>query len=135
MLVDIGESVVLIALDGEYLVAVRQTRAGAPERTLELPSGTLEPGETPEECAAREFAEECGLAAHAYRELATFWVVPSYSTELVHVFELEWPFRVVESRPDGDEDIEVERVPLAAVWDCLSDAASLAALALWERAR
>ena len=33
---------------------------------------------------------------------------------------------------DEDEDIEVERVPREAAWDALSDAGSLAALALWR---
>lgn len=135
MLVDIGESVVLVALDGDRLLVVRQTRPGAPERTLELPSGAVEPGETPQECAARELAEECGLAAAGYRELAAFWVVPSYSTELCHVFELAQPLRPVERRPDDDEDIDVEWIPLAGAFERLSDAASLAALALWDRAR
>ena len=133
MLVDIGESVVLVALDGDRLLAVRQTRPGAPERTLELPSGAVEPGETPQECAARELAEECGLAAAGYRELASFRAAPSYSTELCHVLELDGPLRPVESRPDEDEDIEVEWIPLAEAYERLSDAGSLAALALWER--
>jgi 8-oxo-dGTP pyrophosphatase MutT (NUDIX family) len=39
------------------------------------------------EAAARELAEECGLAAHEWHELGTFWCAPAYSTELVHVFE------------------------------------------------
>ena len=135
MLVDIGESVVLVALDGDRLLVVRQTRPGAPARTLELPSGALEPGETPEVGAARELAEECGLAASGYRELASFRAAPSYSTELCHVLELDGPLRPVKSRPDDDEDIDVEWIPLASAFERLSDAASLAALALWERAR
>src|SRR5215211_1085307 len=47
-----------VAVDGGELVLVRQTRPGASERTLELPSGKLEPGETPRGAAARELAEE-----------------------------------------------------------------------------
>jgi ADP-ribose pyrophosphatase YjhB (NUDIX family) len=31
------------------------------ERHFALPGGSLEPGETPREAAAREFAEECGI--------------------------------------------------------------------------
>ena len=33
------------------------------ERHFALPGGSLEAGETPREAAAREFAEECGIAA------------------------------------------------------------------------
>jgi ADP-ribose pyrophosphatase len=32
---------------------------------LEIPAGTLDPGESPEECAARELQEETGFAAGA----------------------------------------------------------------------
>ena len=126
---------VLVAPDGDHLVAVRQTRPGAPEPTLELPSGKVEPGETPEQAAARELAEECGLAARGYRVLGEFWVVPSYSTERCHAFEATGLFTSGEASLNDDEDIEVERIPLAEAWQLLSDAASLAALALWERSR
>jgi ADP-ribose pyrophosphatase len=126
-------SVILVALDGDELIAVRQTRPGAPERTLELPSGKLAPGESAAEAAARELAEECGLEAASLRELASFWVVPSYSTELAHVFEATGLTHGRARQLDEDEDIEVERIPLAEAWGCLSDASSLAALGHWER--
>jgi ADP-ribose pyrophosphatase len=135
VLVEHAESVVLVAVEGDELVAVRQTRPGAPDRTLELPSGKLEPGETPEQAAARELAEECGLAAAGLRRLGAFWVVPAYSTERAHVFEASGLTPSIEHALDEDEDVEAERIPLAEAWERLSDAASLAALALWERAR
>ena len=132
MLIQHPESVAIVAsIDGE-LVAVRQPRPGAPEPTLELPSGKLEPGETPLDAAGREFAEECGLAAAGWRELGTFWAVPAYSTELVHVVEGVAPFADATGTPDDDEELEVERIPADGALDLLSDAVSLAALALWR---
>lgn len=110
------------------MVCVRQTRRGAPEPTLELPSGKLEPGETPAEAAARELAEECGLQAAQLREIGTFWVVPAYSTELAHVFVATGLSAAPPVPQDADEDIEVVRVHLAQARSRLSDAASLAAL-------
>ena len=133
MLVEHPESVVLVAVEDGVLVGVRQTRPGTPDRTLELPSGKLEPGETPELAAARELAEECGLAALRLRELGAFWVVPAYSTERVHVFEAKGLFPSVDRPLDDDEDVEVEQIPLAEAWERLADATSLAALAVWER--
>jgi ADP-ribose diphosphatase len=132
MLVQHPESVAIVApVDGE-LVAVRQSRQGAPEPTLELPSGKLEPGETALEAAGRELAEECGLAAAGWRELGTFWAVPAYSTELVHVVEAVGPLADAAGTPDEDEELEVERIPVEQALDLLSDAVSLAALALWR---
>ena len=55
-LIEHPESVVLVVEDGGELVCVRQTRPGAGGTTLELPSGKLEPGETPAEAASRELA-------------------------------------------------------------------------------
>jgi ADP-ribose pyrophosphatase len=124
-------SVVLIVVDGGELVLVRQSRPGSGTRTLELPSGKLEDGEAPAEGAARELAEECGLAAEELTEVGTFWAAPGYSTELVHVFEASGLSEAEPADLDEDEDIEVERLPLAGVLTELDDGASIAALALW----
>jgi len=127
-------SVTLVVLDGDELVLVGQTRTGASSRTLELPAGTVEAGETAEEAAARELAEECGLAAASWRRIGGFWVVPSYSSEYTHVFEAR-ELSAASGRLDEDEDIEVERRPLEGLLTALSDAGSIAALALWLEQR
>jgi ADP-ribose pyrophosphatase len=125
------DSVSIVAVDGEQLVLVRQTRAGAGGRTLELPAGTIEEGESPEECAARELVEECGLTAASWRKLGEFWAAPDYSTEYVHVFEARELVDVgIGEREEGD-DLVVERRALRGVIGELSDANSLAALTLW----
>jgi len=124
-------SVVLVAVESGELVLVRQSRPGSNSRTLELPSGKLENGETPVEAAARELAEECGLAAEQLSEIGTFWAAPGYSTELVHVFEAAGLGEADPAELDDDEDIEVKRLPLAGALKELDDAASIASLALW----
>jgi ADP-ribose pyrophosphatase len=88
-------------------------------------------GETPEEAAARELEEECGLAASSWRKLGSFWAAPAYSTEFVHVFEASGLLEVGSPGLDDDEDLVVERLSLRGVMGELSDAASLGALALW----
>jgi ADP-ribose pyrophosphatase len=126
------DSVIVVAVDGSQIVVVRQTRAGANGVTLELPAGSLDPGETPEETAARELQEECGLAAGAWRKLGSFWAAPDYATEYVHAFEATQLVQVGPASPQQDEeDLEVDRLPLRGVIGELSDANSLAALALW----
>src|ERR687891_53180 len=81
------DSVIVVAVDGSEIVVVRQSRAGASAVTVELPAGSIEDGESPEETAARELLEECGLAAAAWRPLGSFWAAPDYATEYVHAFE------------------------------------------------
>ena len=125
------DSVSIVAVDGPRLVVVRQTRAGAGGRTLELPAGSIEDGETPEECAVRELQEECGLKAGSWRKLGEFWAAPDYATEYVHAFEAtELEDVGIGEREEGD-DLVMERLPLRGVIAELSDANSLAALALW----
>lgn len=52
---------VLVIRDGRVLIGERRGAHGA--GAWALPGGALEPGETPEACAARELREETGLAA------------------------------------------------------------------------
>ena len=125
------DSVSIVALDGGLLVVVRQTRAGADERTLELPAGSIEDGETPQECAARELLEECGLTAGTWRRLGSFWAAPDYSTEYVHAFEATELVAVGTAEREEGDDLVTERRPLRGLIAELSDANSLAALALW----
>lgn len=132
-LLDRRPSVIVVPVDGAELVLVRQLRPGADVPLLELPAGTIEPGETPRDAAARELAEECGVRAERWRSLGRFWVAPSYSTQEVHVFEASG-LAPVDALADHDETIHVERRPAAALAGLLLEASSLAALLLWQRA-
>lgn len=130
-LIEHPETVIVVAVEDDEILLVRQSRPGANGTTLELPAGCLEEGETPEEAAVRELAEECGLAAGSWRRLGSFWAAPAYSTELVHVFEATELVEIGSPGLDEDEDLVPERLPLKGVLGELSDAGSLGALALW----
>ena len=65
---------------------VSQWRASASGELLEIPAGTLEPGEQPGATARRELAEECGLAAENWEEGPSFYTAPGFSTELLTLF-------------------------------------------------
>jgi ADP-ribose pyrophosphatase len=134
-LVDHPDSVVIVAVEGDQVLCVRQPRRGPGKGTLELPSGKIDPGESPLEAAARELAEECALGADEWQELGSFWAVPAYSTEFVYIYEAR-DLHPAEAIPlDEDEDIEVEHIPLVGSLERLSDAISVAALAIWLEAR
>lgn len=130
-LVEHPPSVVLVVIDGADLVVVRQRRPGAGAEVLELPAGTLEPGETVAEAADRELAEECGLAVSAWIALGSFWAAPAYSTERVTALTGVCS-DVAVAELDPDEEIAVERIAPADAESLLEDAGSLAALALWR---
>lgn len=113
---------------------VRQYRHAAEMDLLELPAGTLEPGEAPEEAAAREIREEIGMAAQNIKEIGSFYLAPGYSTELMHVF-LATGLSHDPLDPDADEYLSVEKIPIEAALRLaesgqMQDAKSMAALFL-----
>ncbi len=66
-------SIVALTVQRE-VVLVKQFRPVSECVTLELPSGCLEPGELPLECARRELLEETGFRADELVELG--WLLP-----------------------------------------------------------
>jgi len=126
-------AVTILPLDEQGQVwFVRQYRHAARQRLLELPAGTLEPGEPPEVCASREIREEIGMSAGQLRKLGEFFLAPGYSTEYMHIF-LATNLRPDPLPGDADEFLSVEKVPLEQALAMarsgeLHDAKSLAAL-------
>lgn len=125
-------SVIILPVDEEdRLLFVRQYRHAAGLDLLELPAGTLEVGETPENCARREVREETGMAAGRLEYLGGFYLAPGYSTEFMHVY-LAVDLHAAPLEADADEFLSVERVAIRDIFDlsaqgALPDAKSLAA--------
>ena len=72
-------SAVILALDAKLSVFfVRQYRHATRKYLLELPAGSLEPGERPEDTAVRELQEEVGLRAQNLEKLCEFFVSPGF---------------------------------------------------------
>ncbi len=74
------------AEDKEVLL-VEQYRKAVESKTLEIPAGTLEEGESPEECAKRELIEETGFQASKLDKLMEFYPSPGFSSEIIHIFK------------------------------------------------
>jgi ADP-ribose pyrophosphatase len=101
---------------------------------LELPAGTLDEGEDPAVCAAREIREETGFAADKIEKIGDFFLAPGYSTEFMHVY-LARELRHDPLEADADEFLSVEKLPFAEAIQMaergeMPDAKSLAALLL-----
>jgi len=113
-------AVALLAWDGERLAMVRQWRHATGQILLEIPAGTLEPGEPPAETARRELAEEVGLAASAWTEGPRFYTAPGFCTELMHVY-LATDLRDERADADEDEDLEPSWMTLPEVLGAIDD--------------
>jgi ADP-ribose diphosphatase len=139
--VDHPGAVVLVPIDSKgRILWVRQYRYAVDEELLELPAGTLEHGEAPETCAARELAEETGFDPGKLALLGRFYTAPGFCTEFMHAFAATDLRPATDAHADEDEQIEVE--PLTVEESIrrietgdVRDAKSIAALFLHLRHR
>ena len=123
--------------DDGKIYFVTQYRHAAHSRILELPAGTLEPGEEPKEAMLRELQEEIGMLPGEVEPLGGVYVAPGYKSEYIHLFlcRVLSPSRLP---PDRDEDLEVTTLSLtealAAVEDGrINDAKTLIGVLAWAR--
>jgi ADP-ribose pyrophosphatase len=100
---------VLPILSQDKIVMIQQYRHPTGKILLEIPAGTLRPGESPEECAGRELAEEAGFKAGKLEEMFQCYLAPGYSSELMHIYLATNLSRAARS-PDSDEFIKVQIV-------------------------
>lgn len=130
-------AVVMLAEDGEgRILFVSQYRHATGKTLLELPAGTLEPGEAPEAAAARELGEETGYEPGGLERLGGFYSAPGFCTEYLHAF-LCTRLRPSQHRPDFDEEIAPVRLTLdealaRAHTGEIQDAKTLATLLLYQ---
>lgn len=136
--VDIVEhigAVTILPVNAEgNILFVRQYRHPAEVELLELPAGTLDPGEEPLECAHREIREETGFAAGNMVKVGEFFLAPGYSTECTNVY-LATNLSYDPLPGDEDEFITLEPIPIEQAYAMalnggLQDGKSLAALLL-----
>jgi ADP-ribose pyrophosphatase len=129
-------AVVVAALDEERrVVLVSQYRHAVRTDLLELPAGTLEPGEDPLDTARRELREETGLTAARWDYLGSFYSSPGFLREELHAY-LARTLEPCRQELEEDEDIALQWVELdrllAGAPD-IRDAKTLAALFLITR--
>jgi ADP-ribose pyrophosphatase len=102
-----GSVGILPLLTGNRVLLIRQYRHAVGGTIWEIPAGTMEPGETPMECARRELEEETGYIAKSLKPFFECYAAPGYSMELMRVF-LARGLKPTEQRPEEDEIISVE---------------------------
>lgn len=125
-----GAVVILPLTASGTIVFVRQYRHSLRRTILELPAGTLEQGEAPAVCAARELAEEIGMAPGELIPLGVLYPAPGFCTEVQHLFFAR-DLRPHKATPDEDEAITTveltqDEIDSQIVSGTLNDAKSLA---------
>ena len=115
-------SVVPLEADRRHAILVRQYRAAVDTPLLELPAGKLDVvGEPPEECAARELAEEIGYRAGSLVELCQFLNSPGFSDERSWIYLAEQLVRCDRDAQGVEErHLTLERVDLDELDDLVA---------------
>ncbi len=113
-----GSAVIIPVFDDRTVALVRQYRHAAQKYLLELPAGSLEKGETPENCAAREIQEEIGYRAEKIELLTEFYVSPGFLNEKMFVF-LATELTEVGQNLDDDEMLSVERFSFPEIYQMI----------------
>jgi len=106
-----GSTAVVALFDDNTVLMERQYRHAVKDYLLEIPAGTMEPGELPLDCARRELEEETGYAAAKFIELSQLLILPSYSDEKIYVY-LARDLILTQQNLDSDEIIEIVKYPL-----------------------
>jgi ADP-ribose pyrophosphatase len=134
-----GSVAILPLVDADHLCLIRSRRLTVGQTLIEVPAGTREPGEPPEETARRELEEETGYHAAKWEELTQFYASPGILSERMYVY-LASDLTAGEPRREANEEIE----NLVLSWDEalamvdrgeIVDGKTIIALLLYERRR
>jgi len=107
-----GSAAIVALHDDQTVSLIRQYRHPSVKYLLEIPAGTRDNFEPPEECAARELEEELGVVAGEWEKLSEFFVSPGFCGEKMWVY-LATDLTETKPNPEDDENLEIVRLPLA----------------------
>jgi len=127
-------NVIALTIDGR-MVMERQYRHGLGETCVEICAGVIETGETPEEAARRELAEETGYAGGVWEKWMTISGNPSTTDNLTHCFIARGVEPTGERHLDATEDLDVALMSEEEVFALLTGdkvRQSLMAAPLWK---
>jgi ADP-ribose pyrophosphatase len=134
-----GAVALIPMVDERHVCLVENHRYTVGKTLLEVPAGTIDEGESPDQTAARELQEETGYRAATIRPLRDWYVSPGVMTERMYLF-------LCENLEPGPQHLELdERLKTVIVpWDealamvddgRIEDAKTMLALTICERLR
>ena len=106
-----GASCIIPIDENGNIILIRQYRHPAREEVLEIPAGTLDKGEDPQECALRELEEETGYKAGSITFLTKFYTAIGFCNEILYLY-LAKDLTPGTQNFDADEFVTIEKYTL-----------------------
>ncbi len=134
-----GAVALLPLVDADHVCLLKNYRYTVGKTLWEVPAGTIDAGETPDETAPRELTEETGYIAGKVTKLTDWLVSPGVMTERMYLYVCE-DLRPGQVAHQPDENLE----PVVVTWSeavkmvddgRIEDAKSMLAILLWDRKR
>ncbi len=134
-----GAVALLPMVDADHVCLLKNERYSVGQTLIEIPAGTIDPGETPDSTAPRELAEETGYRAGRITRIAEWWVSPGVFTERMYLYLCQ---DLTPGPTDHQPDEHLE--PMVVPWDeavamtydgRIEDAKTIVALLLYDRLR
>lgn len=133
--VDPGDNVTILALDADQQVYLLTTFVYTMQRAEVIaPSGSIDPGEEPEDAARRELREETGITAATWTPLGAYELSHGISTQVSYLY-LARDLTFGPPQREATEAMELCPLPLREAYElCLRGEIRSAptALALWR---
>jgi ADP-ribose pyrophosphatase len=107
-----GAAAMVPMLNQTQVVLIEQYRHAIREFIWEIPAGTLDPEESPINCAKRELIEEIGYSADDWHQLGTITPLPGCTNERIHIF-LASELKPAKQDLDADEMLNVHKMELS----------------------
>jgi ADP-ribose pyrophosphatase len=115
-----GAVAIVPMISPDEVVMIKQFRHCVRKAVWEIPAGTLEPDESPIDCARRELEEETGYRAAGMNPLGGFYTSPGFCNEFLYLF-LATELEPCELKLDSDEQLEVHKMSLKEAFRKLED--------------
>ena len=126
-----GDSVAILLLEKETqsILLTNQFRYPSCKHNegwlVEIPAGSMEQNEKPEECVTREVMEELGYKITNPKLISTFYTSPGASTERIFLFFSEVSHKDKTGKGGGNEseneDIQTVKIPIAEIASKISE--------------
>jgi len=120
----------------DKVLLVKQFRKPVEKELLEIPAGSIDPGEDPVTTVRREMQEETGYLPRKVERLGGFYSSPGFCTEYLHLY-LATDLTPSQLYAEDTESIKLVRVPVSQVPALITsgkicDAKSIAGLLIYS---